>query len=131
MDYAMIGILTVIGILSGSLAALVGGGADVLIVPMMLLFSVFSNIKLAASPVLCTLAYRTLSCNHLHSLHSTTWQLQAKGSNNGLVIWKGLDKLPEVEEKKSEGRTVRWRNEVGIGRKELLKEANTLLEVGT
>ena len=92
------------------------------------LSSLLSNIKLDSSPALCTLAYRTLSCNHLHSLHSTAWQLQVKGSN-GLAIWKGLDKLPEGEEKKSDGRTVRWRNEVGIGRKDLLKEMNTLLEV--
>ena len=55
MDYAMIGILTVIGLLSGSLAALVGGGADVLIVPMMLLFSVFSNIKVAVGTSLLML----------------------------------------------------------------------------
>ena len=25
-----------------------------------------------------------------------------------MAIWKGFDKLPEGEEKKSEGRTVRW-----------------------
>ena len=95
------------------------------------LSSLLSNIKLDSSPALCTLAYRTLSCNHLHSLHTATWQLQVKGNNNRLAIWKGLDKLPEGEEKKSEGRTVRWKNEVGIVRKELLKEANTLLQVGT
>ena len=45
MDYAMIGILTAIGVLSGGLAALVGGGADVLIVPMMLMFSVFLFVQ--------------------------------------------------------------------------------------
>ena len=44
-------------------------------------------------------------------------------------MWKGLDRLQEGEEKKSEGRTVRWRNEVGIERKELLKELNIMLEV--
>ena len=32
------------------------------------LSSLLSNIKLAASPVLCTLAYRTLSCNHLQAI---------------------------------------------------------------
>ena len=55
MDYTTIGLLTVIGVLSGSLAALVGGGADVLIVPMMLLFSVFSNIKMAVGTSLLML----------------------------------------------------------------------------
>ena len=94
------------------------------------LSSLLSNVKLDSSPALCTLAYRILSCNYLHTLHSTNWQLQVRGGNTGLAIWKGLDKLPEVEEKKSEGRTVRWRNQVGVGRKELLKEVNTLLEVG-
>ena len=96
------------------------------------LSSLLSNLKLDSLPThtLHTLAYRTLSCNHLHSLHSTTWQLQEKGSK-GLAIWKGLDRLQEGEEKKSEGRTVRWRNEVGIERKELLKELNILLEVST
>ena len=96
------------------------------------LSSLLSNLKLDSLPVhtLHTLAYRTLSCNHLHSLHSTTWQLQEKGSK-GLAMWKGLDRLQEGEEKKSEGRTVRWRNEVGIERKELLKELNILLEVST
>ena len=43
-------------------------------------------------------------------------------------MWKGLDKL-EGEDKKMETRTVRWKNEVGIDKKELLKEVNTLLEV--
>ena len=66
------------------------------------LSSLLSNIKLDSSPALCTLAYRTLSCNHLHSLHTATWQLQVKGNNNRLAIWKGLDKLPEGEEKKAD-----------------------------
>ena len=91
------------------------------------LSSLLSNIKLDSSPALCSLAYRTLSCNHLHSLHSTTWQLQVK-DGKGLAMWKGLDKL-EGEDKKMETRTVRWKNEVGIDKKELLKEVNTLLEV--
>ena len=96
------------------------------------LSSLLSNITLDSLPMhtLHTLAYRTLSCNHLHSLHSTTWQLQEKGSK-GLAMWKGLDRLQEGEEKKSEGRTVRWRNQVGVERKELLKELNILLEVST
>ena len=91
------------------------------------LSSLLSNIKLDSSPAVCSLAYRTLSCNHLHSLHSTTWQLQVK-DGKGLAMWKGLDKL-EGEDKKMETRTVRWKNEVGIDKKELLKEVNTLLEV--
>ena len=96
------------------------------------LSSLLSNITLDSLPThtLHTLAYRTLSCNHLHSLHSTTWQLQEKGSK-GLAMWKGLDRLQDGEEKKSEGRTVRWRNNVGVERKELLKELNILLEVST
>ena len=55
MDYVTIGLLTVVGLLSGSLAALVGGGADVLIVPMMLMFSIFSNIKRAVGTSLLML----------------------------------------------------------------------------
>ena len=55
MDYVTIGLLTVVGLLSGSLAALVGGGADVLIVPMMLMFSIFSNIKKAVGTSLLML----------------------------------------------------------------------------
>ena len=96
------------------------------------LSSLLSNITLDSLPThtLHTLAYRTLSCNHLHSLHSTTWQLQEKGSK-GLAMWKGLDRLQEGEEKKPEGKTVRWRNNVGVERKELLKELNILLEVST
>jgi len=92
------------------------------------LSSLFSNIKLDATPAFCTLAYRLLSCNHVHALHSTAWQLQVEGSK-GLVMWKGLDKVPEGGGSQKEGRTVRWRNEVGVERKELLKEMNTLLEV--
>merc|ERR1719282_326160 len=92
------------------------------------LSSLFSNIKLDATPAFCTLAYRLLSCNHLHALHSTAWQLQVAGSK-GLVMWKGLDKVPEGGDSQKEGRTIRWRNEVGVERKELLREMNTLLEV--
>ena len=92
------------------------------------LSSLFSNIKLDATPAFCTLAYRLLSCNHVHALHSTAWQLQVEGSK-GLVMWKGFDKVPEGGGSQKEGRTVRWRNEVGVERKELLKEMNTLLEV--
>ena len=55
MDFVMIGLLTIIGLASGSLAALVGGGADVLIVPMMLLLSVFFNIKKAVGTSLLML----------------------------------------------------------------------------
>ena len=55
MDYGTIGLLTIVGILSGSLGALVGGGADVLIVPMMLMFSIFSNIKKAVGTSLLML----------------------------------------------------------------------------
>ena len=96
------------------------------------LSSLLSNVTLDSLPThtLNILVYRTLSCNHLHSLHSTTWQLQEKGSK-GLAMWKGLDRLQEGEEKKSEGRTVRWRNNVGVERKELLEELNILLEVST
>ena len=96
------------------------------------LSSLLSNVTLGSLPThtLNILVYRTLSCNNLHSLHSTTWQLQEKGSK-GLAMWKGLDRLQDGEEKKSEGRTVRWRNQVGVERKELLKELNILLEVST
>ena len=96
------------------------------------LSSLLSNVTLDSLPThtLNILVYRTLSCNNLHSLHSTTWQLQEKGSK-GLAMWKGLDRLQDGEEKKSEGRTVRWRNQVGVERKELLKELNILLEVST
>ena len=38
-------ILTFIGGFTGILAGFVGGGSDVLIVPMLLFFHVFSNIK--------------------------------------------------------------------------------------
>lgn len=55
MDYVTIGLLTIVGLLSGSLGALVGGGADVLIVPMMLMFSIFSNIKQAVGTSLLML----------------------------------------------------------------------------
>lgn len=55
MDLVAIALLTVIGVLSGSLAALVGGGADVLIVPLMLLFSIFKNIKHAVGTSLLML----------------------------------------------------------------------------
>ena len=55
MNYGTIGLLTIVGILSGSLGALVGGGADVLIVPMMLMFSIFSNIKKAVGTSLLML----------------------------------------------------------------------------
>ena len=55
MDYVTVGLLTIVGLLSGSLAALVGGGADVLIVPMMLMFSIFSNIKQAVGTSLLML----------------------------------------------------------------------------
>ena len=55
MDYVTVGLLTIVGLLSGSLGALVGGGADVLIVPMMLMFSIFSNIKQAVGTSLLML----------------------------------------------------------------------------
>ena len=48
-----------------------------------------------------------------------------------MAMWKGLDRLQEGEEKKPEGKTVRWRNKVGVEWKELLKELNILLEVST
>lgn len=55
MDAVAFLLLTIIGILSGGLAALVGGGADVLIVPMLLLFRIFSNIKRAVGTSLLML----------------------------------------------------------------------------
>ena len=55
MDAVSFLLLTIIGIFSGGLAALVGGGADVLIVPMLLLFRIFSNIKHAVGTSLLML----------------------------------------------------------------------------
>tara|TARA_Y100000817_G_C16633326_1_gene445007 strand:+ start:135 stop:500 length:366 start_codon:yes stop_codon:yes gene_type:complete len=48
-------ILTFIGGFTGILAGFVGGGSDVLIVPMLLFFHVFSNIKTAIGTSLAML----------------------------------------------------------------------------
>lgn len=48
-------LLTIIGGLTGLLAGVVGGGADVLIVPFLLFFHVFRDIKLAIGTSLAML----------------------------------------------------------------------------
>ena len=55
MDTQTLVILTIVGAVCGSLAALVGGGADVLIVPMLLMFHIFLNIKHAVGTSLLML----------------------------------------------------------------------------
>ena len=46
-DYVTYVLLTIIGVVTGFMLDVVGGGADVLIVPLLLLFHVFKNIKMA------------------------------------------------------------------------------------
>ena len=48
--------LTVIGVVTGLLVGFVGGGADVLIVPLLLLFGIFSTFKKAVGTSLLMLA---------------------------------------------------------------------------
>ena len=47
-------ILTLIGIIVGFIGGLLGGGADVLIVPLLLFFGITSNIKTAIDNITST-----------------------------------------------------------------------------
>lgn len=46
-DYITYLFLTIIGVITGFMLDVVGGGADVVIVPLLLLFHVFTSIKMA------------------------------------------------------------------------------------
>ena len=74
-----------------------------------------------------SLAYRLVSCRHLHTLHSLAWSVAAGAE--GLAAWRGLERLPPPGEPRPARSSVRWKSEVAVDRAELVQDLNTVLEV--
>tara|TARA_Y100001958_G_C21230699_1_gene556411 strand:- start:1191 stop:1559 length:369 start_codon:yes stop_codon:yes gene_type:complete len=55
MDWIYLIGITIAGASSGALAGLIGGGAEIIIVPLLTMFGVFSSLKMRIGTTLCML----------------------------------------------------------------------------
>ena len=96
-----------------------------------------SKLQLEESPpsrdvvMMDCLAYRLVSCCHLHTLHRTIWNLEVSSSN--LETWRSMERVGDDREDGdgAKHKSVRWRSDVSVMKAAMIKDLDTISAVVT